>query len=131
MTHSSDTSATRVHPPSTRGLRWLALAATTATLALAQPAWAGSRDDQERARQAVQSGQVLALGDVLMRLERERPGQVMKVELEQDHGVWIYEIKLLQPDGRLVKLKLDARTAQVLRGDSRNDSAGRQREKAH
>ena len=52
------------------------------------------------------------------------------IELEQDRGVWIYEIKLLQPDGRLVKLKLDARTAQPLRRDSRDDGAGRQPDKA-
>lgn len=90
-----------------------------------QPAWSGSKDDHNRARQAVQAGQVLPLRSVLERLEREHPGQVMEVELEQqeEDGRWIYEVKLLQPQGQLVKLKLDARTAALLpaRGSSRSD----------
>lgn len=80
----------------------------------AAPALAGDRADHDRARQAVQSGQVLPLRTVLERLEREAPGQVLEVELEHEHGQWVYEIKVLQPDGRVVKLLLDARDARVL-----------------
>lgn len=72
-------------------------------------------DDHERARRAVESGQILPLRDVLARLERSYPGRVLEVELERDDGLWLYEIKLLQADGRLLKLKLDARTAAVLK----------------
>lgn len=97
------------------------LALLVGCLAL-QPAWSGSKDDHNRARQAVQAGQVLPLRSVLERLEREHPGQVLEVELEQEEGRWIYEVKLLQPQGQLVKLKLDARTAALLpgKGDSRS-----------
>ena len=82
---------------------------------LAAPAWASDRDDHERALQAVQSGQVLPLTTVLERLGRQHPGQVLEVELERDGGQWIYEIKLLSADGQLLKLKLDAGTAAVVR----------------
>lgn len=102
---------------------WLGvLALLVGGLAL-QPAWSGSKDDHNRARQAVQAGQVLPLRSVLERLEREHPGQVMEVELEQEEGRWIYEVKLLQPQGQLVKLKLDARTAALLpgKGSSKSD----------
>jgi hypothetical protein len=98
---------------------WL-LALLVGSLVL-QPAWSGSKDDHNRARQALQAGQVLPLGKVLERLEREHPGQVMEVELEQEEGRWIYEVKLLQPQGQLVKLKLDARTAALLSGTGGND----------
>lgn len=83
-------------------------------------AWARDGDDHEHARQAVQAGQVLPLRTVLERLEREHPGQVLEVELERDGDRWHYEIKLLQPDGRLLKLLLDARTADVLRSKRRD-----------
>lgn len=77
-------------------------------------AQAGERGDHERARAAVQAGEVLPLPTVLERLQRSHPGQVLALELDQEDGRWIYEIKLLQTDGQLLKLDLDARTAEVL-----------------
>ena len=87
-----------------------------ALLALALSAPLALADtDQDRARAAVQAGQVLSLKTVLDRLEREHHGQVLEVELEQDQGRWLYEIKLIEPGGRLVKLELDAASGEVLR----------------
>ena len=99
------------------GLRAVALAALL--LPGAWPAQADSKADQDRALQAVQSGEILPLRTVLERLEKELPGQVLEVELEREHGQWVYEVKLLQRDGRLVKLLLDARDAAILRRKSR------------
>lgn len=83
-------------------------------LALA-PAWAEDKDDHDQARAAVQAGQVLPLSTVLDRLQRTHPGQVLELQLEREDGRWIYEIKMLQRDGQLLKLELDAATAQVLK----------------
>lgn len=71
--------------------------------------------DHDRARRAVQAGEVLPLQEVLARLARRQPGQVLEVELEREDGRWVYEIKLLKPDGRRVKLQLDARDGSPLR----------------
>ena len=79
-----------------------------------QPAGA-DQADHDRAQQALQAGQVLPLQEVLLRVRQEYPGQVLAVELEEDDGLLVYEIKLLQAGGQLVKLKLDARTALVLK----------------
>ena len=77
---------------------------------------AGRQGDHDRARVAVQSGEVLPLSTVLQRLQRTHPGQLLEVDLEDDlHGGWTYEIKLLQADGRLLKLDVDARTAQLMK----------------
>ena len=72
-------------------------------------------EDHDRARQAVQSGQVRPLSEVLNGLKLSHPGQVLEVELERDDGHWIYEIKLLQAQGRLIKLKVNATTAEVIK----------------
>ncbi|MEY2654092.1 MAG: hypothetical protein RLZZ524_1120 [Pseudomonadota bacterium] len=93
-------------------------AAALATSALVTPARAD--DDHDRARAAVASGQVLPLRKVLEALERQQPAgqpapQVLEVELEERRGRWHYEIKLLQADGRVTKIRLDARTAEPLR----------------
>lgn len=91
-------------------------AATALVLAVAMAATSvRASSDHDRARDAVQAGQVLPLKTVLERLEREHPGQVLEVELERDDGRWIYEVKLLQSGGRLVKFELDARNGEVLK----------------
>ena len=71
-------------------------------------------DDHDRARQALQDGKILPLRDVLDRVERDYPGQVVKVEFEEDDGEFIYEIRLLQSGGGLIKMKIDARDGKVL-----------------
>jgi len=80
---------------------------------------ASEKGDHERALQALQSGQVLPLTKVLALVEKTHPGQAMEVELESEGGQWQYEIKLLQPNGRLMKLKVDARTGEVLKRKTR------------
>lgn len=82
---------------------------------LVTPAWADRKGDHDRARAAVLAGEVMPLPDVLTRLQRSHPGQVLELELEREDGRWIYEVKLLRSDGQLLRLELDARTAQVLR----------------
>ena len=82
-------------------------------LAMALPSHADS--DHDRARQALEAGEILPLKTVLERLARDTPGQVMEVELERSGERWIYEIKLLQTGGALIKLKVDARDATVIK----------------
>ena len=91
-----------------------------ATLALALGVLAAGapqagQGDHELARQALQQGQVLPLRQVLDQVERTYQGQVLKVEFEHEDGRYLYEIRLLQRDGRMAKLKVDAVDGQVLR----------------
>lgn len=116
-------------PASRRALARTALAALVLSTLVLPAARAGGRGDHERARAAVQAGEVLPLPTLLERLQRTHPGQVLELELEQEDGRWIYEVKLLQADGQLLKLELDARTAQVLelkrkRGERRGAGRG-------
>lgn len=68
----------------------------------------------ELARQALEQGRVLPLRAVLEKIERDYQGQALKVEFEQDEGRFLYKIRLLQSDGRMVKLKVDAVDGKVL-----------------
>lgn len=82
-----------------------------------------SDNDHERARQAVQAGQVMPLPALLQKLAPTHPGQVLEVELERERHngseMWVYEIKLLQADGQLLKLELDAQSGDILRSKKR------------
>ena len=107
-------------PPS-RCRPWLALLLSAGLAGPALADGAHQRDqgrdhgrDHERARQALERGQVLPLRQVLDKIEREQQGQVLKIEFEREEGRYLYEIRLLQADGRLVKLKVDAVDGRVL-----------------
>ncbi|WP_303785815.1 PepSY domain-containing protein [Azovibrio restrictus] len=85
----------------------------------AAPAGAGEAEDHEQARQALAAGEVLPLRQILDRVEKRHPGQILEVELEREQGRWIYEIKLLRPEGAVSKLKLDARNGDLLQQKTR------------
>lgn len=102
-------------------LKQLTLTCLLGAALLALPA-AGRDDDHDRAREALKAGQVMPLRTLLERLERKYPGQVLDIEIEEEDGRLVYEVKLLQNDGRLIKLALDAKTATVL---SRKDRGRR------
>ena len=59
-------------------------------------------------------GKVQPLRTVLEKVERDYQGQAVKVDFDEDDGRYIYEIRLLQNDGRMAKLKVDAMDGKVL-----------------
>lgn len=75
----------------------------------------GSESDHEQARHALEAGEILDLRTVMDQVERDYPGQIVKIEFEDDDDMWIYEIKVLQRGGKLIKLKIDARDGTVLK----------------
>ncbi|WP_369061589.1 PepSY domain-containing protein [Caulobacter sp. 73W] len=91
----------------------LPLLALLAALSLGSPALAGDADHQ-RARKAVAKGEALPLDVMLQRLAKVAPGEVIDIEFERERGRWVYEFKVLQPDGAIREVEMDAKTAQVL-----------------
>ena len=100
--------------PATRHPRRLALLGLLAGALVAGAPLHAEPNDHDLARQALQQGKVLPLRTVLEKVEREYQGQVLKVEFEHDDGRFLYEIRLLQQDGRMAKLKIDAVDGRVL-----------------
>lgn len=92
-------------------------------------------DDQERARKAMLSGEVRPLTELLAHVESMYEGEIIKVELEEDDdGAWfgsngqamlLYEIKLLTPQGNLVKLEFDAESLELLTVDGHDSDSAR------
>ncbi|MDQ1316188.1 MAG: hypothetical protein QG662_2297 [Pseudomonadota bacterium] len=75
---------------------------------------AGDGHDHDRARRALESGEILPLRTILERVGRDYPGQIMEVELERKDARWLYEIKVLRSGGALIKLEIDARDGALL-----------------
>ncbi|NMG43668.1 hypothetical protein GPA22_07975 [Aromatoleum toluvorans] len=86
---------------------------------------AASDDDHDRARAALERGEVLPLRTILDKVGRDYPGKVVEVELERERGRWIYEIRLLRDGGALVRLDVDARDGTVIGVKSRENRNGR------
>lgn len=90
------------------------LALLLAGAMLSAPLAALADRDHDHARRAVEDGTVLPLRRILDAVEAQFDGRVLEVELEREHDRWVYEVKLLASGGRIVELKLDAATAEVL-----------------
>lgn len=72
------------------------------------------RSDHDEARRALLSGKVLSLRQVLDIVAREYPGEPVEVEFEHDDGMYLYELKLLQASGRIIKMKVDASSGKII-----------------
>jgi len=86
-----------------------------ALLPLALPATAQERRDHERARAALEAGQIRPLSDLLAEVERRFRGRVIEADLERDDTQWLYELKILPPNGRIFIVELDAATGALVR----------------
>jgi uncharacterized membrane protein YkoI len=90
------------------------LLAALLLFAVAPVAGADDDDDQDLARRALEQGQALPLAEILAKVKPEVPGKVIKIELETEDGVLVYELKVLRPDGRIEEIEVDAKTGKLL-----------------
>ncbi len=74
-----------------------------------------SDDDQYRALELLQQGEILPLEDILVISRQEIDGHILEVELEQERGKIIYEIEMLDQQGRVWELKLDATNGNIIK----------------
>jgi uncharacterized membrane protein YkoI len=78
-------------------------------------AWEDNDHSHDRARRAMEKGEILPIAEILRRTRPQAPGRILDTELEYEHGQWIYEIKFLDPEGRLYELEIAARNGEILR----------------
>jgi uncharacterized membrane protein YkoI len=69
----------------------------------------------DRVRALVERGEILPLEEILKRNEASISGRIIEIELERKKDAYLYEIKVLRPDGRYRELKIDARTGAIVR----------------
>lgn len=73
--------------------------------------------DQEVARRALQEGRARPLAEILAKAKDSIGGDVIGVELEEQGGAMVYELKVLRSDGELAEIRVDALTGAVLKQD--------------
>lgn len=77
--------------------------------------WEDEGHSYDRARRASEAGEILPIAAIYEQALRAQPGRVLEAELERARGRWIYELKILDPEGRLYELKLDAASGEILK----------------
>ena len=100
-------------------LSWLfvGLTAIAAAMLFTQGATVGASDDHEVARELRHGGDILPLTELLERAELSGM-RVLEAELEREHGRLVYELELLDADGRVHERLFDAATGQPLHGQA-------------
>jgi uncharacterized membrane protein YkoI len=73
-----------------------------------------SDSDHETARRAVECGEVMPLAEVLAAIRSHIPGKIIETEFEREGDSWTYELKILDDQGRIVEMHVDAKTARIL-----------------
>lgn len=95
--------------------RLLLFAYLLSTLA---PATSARADEEaDRARRALERGEVRPLDEVLHAVRAAVPGDVVAVDLKHDDGRWLYKLRILGPDGKRRSVKVDARSLRLLDED--------------
>jgi uncharacterized membrane protein YkoI len=78
------------------------------------PVWAGGENDQDLALEALQHGEALSLSEVLARVEPQLGGEIVGVAFRRDHQRWVYEFRLVTPDGGIGRVLVDAKSGDII-----------------
>src|SRR5664279_4737570 len=96
----------------------LAMVLAGATL-VGAPRAADARDQdqlrRDEVRRAVESGEIHSLAEILDALRGKLPGEVAGVEIERKGDRWRYEFRVVDSQGRLFEVYVDARSAEIER----------------
>ncbi|ABI76069.1 peptidase domain protein [Hyphomonas neptunium ATCC 15444] len=74
----------------------------------------GDRGDEEIVWDARKRGEILPLEIILGSVLQQYPGELLKLELDEDDGYLIYEIEVLTRRGTVLEMDVDARTGRIL-----------------
>jgi uncharacterized membrane protein YkoI len=72
-------------------------------------------DDHERARSALEQGKARPLAEILRDVGPKLGGRIVDVEFDTENGVYVYEFKVIRPDGRVREVYVNAQTGRILK----------------
>ncbi|HEY7840439.1 MAG TPA: PepSY domain-containing protein [Gammaproteobacteria bacterium] len=78
-------------------------------------------DEAEQARSLTDSGAILPLEQILERTKQEFPGRVIEIELDKEDGRYVYELEIVDPEGRVWELEIDAATGELIEKEREDD----------
>jgi len=73
--------------------------------------------DRKQAIELLQAGRIVPVDVLLKKIQSERPGHILKIELEDEKDAksgWVYETKILREDGVVVEIEYDAKSLEIV-----------------
>lgn len=70
-------------------------------------------EDQDEVYEAVQKGYIRPFSEMYAAVERDLHGRIIKVELEEDDDIWIYELKI-NYNNNIIKVEYNAQTLDMI-----------------
>jgi uncharacterized membrane protein YkoI len=71
-------------------------------------------EDHDEVMHAVQQGLIQPFSALQEKVAKQLNGRIIKVELDEDDDVWVYELKLIDPNNNIVKVEYEARTLTII-----------------
>ncbi|MGD8547518.1 MAG: PepSY domain-containing protein [Thiohalophilus sp.] len=78
-------------------------------------AHADDKLDHKEAKELREQGKILPLKEILDRVGKEYPGQVIETELDREDGNYIYELEILTDKDKVIELEVDAASGKILK----------------
>lgn len=75
---------------------------------------AAAEDDHELAKRLSDSGQILALEEIVKHARSAKSGELLETDLEYKKGRYIYEVEILDKAGQVWEIMLDAANGRLL-----------------
>jgi uncharacterized membrane protein YkoI len=112
LIYVSDLSGRLRHDAGVKNDRKLMILRAVLTIALVAMTPGSVRADERKhdeVRRAVERGEIRPLADILVAIRDKLPGQVAGVEVERKNDRWLYEFRVVDSNGRLFEVYVDAR----------------------
>ncbi|MDN3699779.1 PepSY domain-containing protein [Vibrio artabrorum] len=76
-------------------------------------------EDQDEVYQAVKKGYIRPFSEMYAAVENDLYGRIIKVELEEDDDIWVYELKI-NHQNNIIKVQYNAETMEMIMIKGRN-----------
>ncbi|CAK3110013.1 hypothetical protein EDB62_11039 [Vibrio crassostreae] len=76
-------------------------------------------EDQDEVYEAVREGYIRPFSEMYAAVENDLHGRIIKVELEEDDDIWVYELKI-NYQNNIIKVEYNAETLEMLMIKGRN-----------
>ena len=70
-------------------------------------------EDQDEVYEAVKKGYIRPFSEMYAAVERDLNGRIIKVELEEDDDIWVYELKI-NYNNNIIKVEYNAQTLDMI-----------------